>query len=159
MSRAFAALRALVYMSGFIALWGWLAVLARNAGRAWPVVLPSGLAPVGVLLIVVGGLIVVACGATFVMAGRGTPAPFDAPRELVPVGPYRFVRNPMYIGATVVLLGYGLIERSPAVLALAFCGWLLAHLLVIFSEEPGLEERFGESYRSYKRSVHRWIPG
>jgi protein-S-isoprenylcysteine O-methyltransferase Ste14 len=158
MSRAFAALRALVYMSGFIALWGWFAVMARDAGRGWPVLLPEWASPLGIVLMVLGGLIVVACGAAFVLVGRGTPMPLDAPRQLVPVGPYRFVRNPMYAGAVLVLLGYGLIERSLAVWALALCGWLLAHLLVVFREEPVLEERFGESYRSYKRSVGRWIP-
>jgi protein-S-isoprenylcysteine O-methyltransferase Ste14 len=158
MSRAFTALRALLYMSGFIALWGWLAVLARDAGRRWPVVLPAWPAPLGIVFMVLGGILALSCGATFVLVGRGTPAPFDAPRELVPVGPYRFVRNPMYVGAILVLLGYGLVESSLAVLALALGGWLLAHLFVVFGEEPVLEEKFGESYRSYKASVPRWIP-
>lgn len=157
MSRIFTAVRALVYMSGFLALWGWLAVLARNAGRQWPVTLPAA-APFGIALMALGGIVVVACGATFVIAGRGTPAPFDPPRAFVPVGPYRFVRNPMYLGAAAVLAGYGLIERSAAVLVLALTGLVLAHLFVFFGEEPGLEERFGESYRSYKASVRRWLP-
>lgn len=158
MSRLFTALRALVYMSGFIALWGWLAVLARNGGRQWPLVLPELPAAVGLALMILGGIVVVACGATFVIAGRGTPAPFDPPRAFVPVGPYRFVRNPMYLGAAAVLVGYGLIERSAAVLGLALIGLLLAHLLVVFSEEPILEGKFGESYLRYKASVHRWLP-
>ena len=106
-----------------------------------------------------GAALALACGAAFVVAGRGTPAPFDPPRELVPVGPYRFVRNPMYVGAAALLMGFGLFERSLAILALAVAGLILAHLFVVFAEEPGLERRFGDSYRSYKASVRRWIPG
>jgi protein-S-isoprenylcysteine O-methyltransferase Ste14 len=159
MSRLFTALRALLYMTGFVTLWGWLALLARDAGRGWPVVLPAWLAPLGIVLMVLGGALALACGATFVVAGRGTPAPFDPPREFVPVGPYRFVRNPMYVGATVLLAGFALVERSAAILALAGAGAVLAHLFVVFAEEPGLEERFGDSYRSYKASVRRWVPG
>jgi protein-S-isoprenylcysteine O-methyltransferase Ste14 len=108
---------------------------------------------------VLGGALALACGATFVVVGRGTPAPFDPPREFVPVGPYRFVRNPMYVGAAALLMGFGLFERSLAILALAVAGLILAHLFVVFAEEPGLEERFGDSYRSYKASVRRWVPG
>ena len=159
MSRLFTALRALLYMTGFVTLWGWLALMARDAGRQWTVVLPAWLAPLGIVLMALGGALALACGATFVVAGRGTPAPFDPPREFVPVGPYRFVRNPMYVGAAAVLAGFALVERSLAVLALAGAGLLLAHLFVVFAEEPGLEERFGDSYRSYKASVRRWIPG
>jgi protein-S-isoprenylcysteine O-methyltransferase Ste14 len=76
----------------------------------------------------------------------------------VAMGPYRYVRNPMYVGAILALLGGGLIVRSVSVLLLAVVFWTLAHLLVLLNEEPSLERRFGESYLRYKQRVHRWLP-
>src|SRR5213594_1218289 len=57
------------------------------------------------LIIVAGAALAIASILTFVFIGKGTPAPFDPPRKLVVAGPYRWVRNPMYIGAGLVLLG------------------------------------------------------
>jgi len=68
------------------------------------------------------------------------------------------VRNPMYIGGFGVLLGGGMILRSPSILGLAFTYLLLLHLLVWLYEEPSLESRFGDPYRRYKSMVHRWLP-
>jgi protein-S-isoprenylcysteine O-methyltransferase Ste14 len=64
----------------------------------------------------VGGTLAFACIVTFVARGEGTPAPFDPPRKFVAAGPYKFVRKPMYIGAFMVLLGFGLNEQSAAIL-------------------------------------------
>jgi len=64
----------------------------------------------------------------------------------------------MYIGAALVLGGYGLFERSAAVTMLSLAFLLVFHLFVVLVEEPGLECRFGESYIAYKRHVHRWLP-
>src|SRR5438132_14312500 len=57
------------------------------------------------LVIVAGAGLAIASILTFAFIGKGTPAPFDPPRKLVVAGPYRWVRNPMYIGAGLVLLG------------------------------------------------------
>src|SRR5262249_46455685 len=95
----------------------------------------------------------------FTFRGRGTPAPFDAPRVFVASGPYRFVRNPMYLGAAGVIAGAGLFLGSPAILLLAVGFLLLAHGFVMLYEEPALRARFGESYTRYPRSARRWIPG
>ncbi len=69
----------------------------------------------------------------------GTPAPFDAPEQFVAIGPYKYVRNPMYIGGFVVLVGLGIYERSPSMLIFCVAWLMLAHLLVILYEEPNLE--------------------
>ena len=107
---------------------------------------------------VVGGVIAFTCIATFVTRGEGTPAPFDPPRKFVAAGPYRYVRNPMYVGGFIVLLGFGLIERSPAILLFTLPWLLLAHLFVILYEEPHLRSTFGETYEEYCRTVRRWLP-
>jgi len=95
---------------------------------------------------------------TLVAIGRGTPAPFDPPRRLVIRGPYRFVRNPMYVGAGLALAAAALFYRSWALLG--YAGFLLfaCHLLVIFYEEPFLRQTFGQDYGAYCRRVGRWWP-
>ena len=105
------------------------------------------------------GWVALACVATFVMWGRGTAAPFDPPKVFVAVGPYRCVRNPMYIGAWVVLIGFGLYRRSLAIVVFSALWLLLAHLFVIGYEERVLRRKFGAAYEGYCRAVPRWVPG
>ncbi|HYR74228.1 MAG TPA: methyltransferase [Pyrinomonadaceae bacterium] len=66
----------------------------------------------GMVIGAAGGAIALWCIFTFALIGRGTPAPFDPPRRLVIRGPYRFVRNPMYIGAGLALAGAALFYES-----------------------------------------------
>jgi len=156
--KAFAIFRALFFASLFVTLWWWLASLARGFDHALGGPLPVWLRAFAPELIGAGAVLAFLCVITFGLHGRGTPAPFDPPREFVASGPYRFVRNPMYIGAALTLAGAGLWLQSPGILVLAAVGLMAAHLFVISVEEPSLEKQFGESYRAYKRSVRRWIP-
>jgi len=158
MRQAFVALRTLLYAAGFLALWGWLARRARHLDMERGLYLPFWTGFIGIGAFLVGALVVLSCVYSFVVEGKGTPAPFDPPRRFVASGPYRFVRNPMYLGAFLLLSGYGLYARSPSVLGLAALAVLLAHLFVVLVEEPGLARRFGESYLAYRRSTNRWIP-
>jgi protein-S-isoprenylcysteine O-methyltransferase Ste14 len=113
------------------------------------------------------GMIVVATGAalalwsvgTFAFVGRGTPAPFDPPRLLVVQGPYRVVRNPMYLGAVLALGGAALFYESPALLAYTGVFSLVVHLFAVWYEEPTLRRTFGKEYDDYCRRVRRWWPG
>ena len=156
--RAFAALRGFLYAIGFVALWWWVVASARPLDARVTVELPSWLRVPGVILAAAGVLLALACIGAFALVGKGTPAPFDPPREFVAVGPYRWVRNPMYLGAVLVICGAGLWLRSAGALAVAVFFVLLAHVFVVLYEEPSLEHRFGESYLRYKRSVKRWLP-
>lgn len=152
------ALRAVLYASAFVILWAWLAAWVQPFDARLPFSIPVWARPLGWALALAGALLVLWCIGTFVAQGRGTPAPFDPPRELVAAGPYRYVRNPMYIGGFGVLLGAGLALRSPSIIGLAFLFLLFTHLLVLLYEEPALDSHFGDSYRHYKASVHRWLP-
>jgi len=156
--RVLAGIRTAVYMTGFVLLWGWLALNVRRFDPAIAVTLPKWVEPLGLAVIAAGGALALTCGYFFARHGRGTPAPFDAPREFVAVGPYRYVRNPMYIGGALLLGGFGLAERSVSILILMLVALGLAHLFVVLVEEPGLEWKFGDSFRIYKRSVRRWLP-
>jgi protein-S-isoprenylcysteine O-methyltransferase Ste14 len=154
---SFTLLRGVVYAFFFVWLWAWLASSVRSFDPRIPVVLPHWLRPVGVALASAGGLLVGACIGVFVTRGRGTPAPFDPPREFVASGPYRYVRNPMYLGAAAVILGAGLVVSSPSVALLAVAFLLVVHLFVVVYEEPALAGKFGAAYDQYRSSVHRWM--
>lgn len=112
----------------------------------------------GLTIATAGGLLAVWCILTFVAIGRGTPAPFDPPRRLVTRGPYRFVRNPMYIGAGLALAGAALYSASFPLLAYAAVFVLVTHLLVVGYEETALRQSFGEEYEAYCSRVRRWWP-
>jgi protein-S-isoprenylcysteine O-methyltransferase Ste14 len=95
---------------------------------------------------------------TFIRIGRGTLAPWSPTRKLVVGGMYAYVRNPMILGVITVLVGESLMLSSVGILTWAILVFLINTVYFVFSEEPGLEKRFGEEYREYKRDVPRWIP-
>ena len=113
----------------------------------------------GMLAAAAGGALALWCVLAFAVIGKGTPAPFDAPRRLVVRGPYRFVRNPMYVGGALALAGAALFYRSAALAAYAAIFFLVAHAFVVAYEEPALRKRFGAEYDAYCREVRRWRPG
>jgi protein-S-isoprenylcysteine O-methyltransferase Ste14 len=159
MKTLFIAIRATFFATAFAVLWAWVGFGLRNRyDPGLHFAFPDWAPAVGIALLVVGGFIALTCVATFVTCGEGTPAPFDPPRKFVASGPYRYVRNPMYFGAFLVLLGFGLVERSPAILLFTLPWLLLAHLFVILYEEPHLRDTFGETYDEYCRTVRRWLP-
>ena len=141
---------------GLIPLW-----IARRYGveARWPDDPIAWLAAAaGVALGAVGLLLFAASLRLFFTIGRGTLAPWDPPRNLVVRGPYRYVRNPMISGVILMLVAIALVLRSGphAVWAATF---LAANLLWFpLAEEPMLEAKFGDEYRTYKRNVPRFIP-
>jgi protein-S-isoprenylcysteine O-methyltransferase Ste14 len=156
--RLFAALRGLAYAALFVWLWWWVVRSARPYDARLGFALPDWLRLPGLWIAAGGAVLALSCVVAFALVGRGTPAPFDAPREFVAVGPYRWVRNPMYLGAMTVIVGAGLALRSPAALGVALLFFVLAHAFVLLYEEPAHERRFGESYRRYLAAVPRWLP-
>jgi protein-S-isoprenylcysteine O-methyltransferase Ste14 len=158
LSRTLVILRGLVYGAAFVLLWTWLGLMVRRYDAALPVAIPASLRPLGFALAIAGGFVAALCIAAFVTVGRGTPAPFDPPRAFVAGGPYRYVRNPMYLGAAGVIVGAGIILRSPAVLLLALVFLLIMNGFVMLYEESALRERFGATYTQYTAAVRRWLP-
>jgi protein-S-isoprenylcysteine O-methyltransferase Ste14 len=112
----------------------------------------------GMIVGAAGGALATWCILTFAVLGRGTPAPFDSPRRLVVRGPYRYVRNPMYLGAGFALAGAALFYETGALWAYAGGFLVLMHLFVVSYEEPTLRRNFREEYETYCRRVHRWWP-
>ena len=112
----------------------------------------------GVLFFAAGFVLFVTTVFLFATRGRGTLAPWDPPSRLVVAGPYRYVRNPMITGVILIIIAESLIFRSLALAEWA-AGFLLLNAIHFpLIEEPLLERRFGDDYRSYKRHVGRFIP-
>ena len=157
MSRAFAVVRTLAVGTIFLSIWlywlpRWFAhlegvSLAPRNPWGWALFLP--------------GLALASwCAMEFALRGEGTPAPFDPPRRLVISGLYRWVRNPMYLGMALMLIGETIllpqIRREMAALS-ALLATVVA-VLVVRMEEPALRRLFGEEFEEYCRQVPRWIP-
>ena len=112
----------------------------------------------GAALIALGVPLLLDSFARFALQGRGTPAPVLPTEQLVVTGLYRYVRNPMYVGVVMVVLGQGLVIGSLAVLAYAAALLMTFHVFVMAYEEPKLRQTFGAEYERYCRNVSRWIP-
>jgi protein-S-isoprenylcysteine O-methyltransferase Ste14 len=106
----------------------------------------------------VGGTILLWSFWNFLHEGRGTPAPIEPPKELVIVGFYRYVRNPMYVGIMLLLLGHFLWFGFWWLLVYTVMAFIIVHLFVTLYEEPTLKRSFGAAYENYLNQVPRWIP-
>lgn len=111
----------------------------------------------GILLTVAGGALALWCVAKLIIEGQGTPAPFYPTRKLVASGPYRYSRNPMYVGGVTLLAGEAVLASSLPLLAFALALGVAAHLFVVYYEEPSLVRRFGSEYREYLKRSPRWF--
>jgi len=112
----------------------------------------------GMVICVTGAAGALWCVFVFATVGKGTPAPFDPPRRLVIQGPYRFVRNPMYIGAGLALAGAALFYGSLQLLAYSVGFFLITRLFVVLYKEPTLRRTFGGEYEAFCGTVRRWWP-
>ncbi len=112
----------------------------------------------GATIILAGVGLALWCALTFAVLGRGTPLPFDPPRRLVIAGPYRWVRNPMAIGAGSALVGVALFYESLSFFLFAVLFMLAIHAFVVLYEEPTLRRMFGAEYVAYCAKVSRWLP-
>jgi protein-S-isoprenylcysteine O-methyltransferase Ste14 len=108
-------------------------------------------------VIAAGTALYVWCVWNFASVGRGTPGPWDAPSRVVAAGPYRWVRNPIYLAALLVVLGQAWLFLSLPLLAYAAAMAIVFHLFVIGYEERTLGHRFGPDYLEYRRTVPRWL--
>jgi protein-S-isoprenylcysteine O-methyltransferase Ste14 len=108
--------------------------------------------------IVTGILLFGWCVSLFIRVGQGTLAPWDPTRNLVAIGPYRYVRNPMISAVALLLIGQALFWGSWSISLWACIFIIINHIYFVFFEEQGLEKRFGEPYRLYKASIPRWLP-
>ena len=153
--RAFALFRTLIVASVFVSFWMYFLPRWITGTHAF-----DGVRPVGWIVVAIGAALTVPCFWEFAWRGLGTPAPFDPPRRLVISGPYRFVRNPMYLSFGVVLIGEAIVfpNITAVMLGLVIALWISVSVFVMVYEEPTLRKMFGSEYGAYCRAVRRWIP-
>ena len=153
--RLFALVRSLIVAPLFVSLW--LYFLPRWFAGQHVFEDPR---PLGWIIVAVGAFIGVPCVLAFAWRGLGTPAPFDPPRRLVISGPYRWVRNPMYVGMGIAMLGEALVypHARRVLLSEMLIAFTLVSILIVVNEEPALRRTFGADYDEYCRNVRRWIP-
>jgi protein-S-isoprenylcysteine O-methyltransferase Ste14 len=144
-------------------VWTLALLVLPTMARRLDVVL--GLTPLDAIAAPLGAAVLAAASglgiwSAWVMAtiGQGTPIPLDAARELVVVGPYRWVRNPMAISGIGQALGLALWSRSPSTLLIPIAGVVVWTVLLRPPEERFLAERFGAAYLAYQRDVRCWVP-
>lgn len=110
-------------------------------------------------IVCIGGLkLMVVTIKMFADLGEGTLAPWDPTTKLVTTGIYGHVRNPMITGVLIVLLGEAFLLGSLGIFTWAMVFIVVNWLYFHYSEEKGLETRFGETYLEYKRNVPMWLP-
>lgn len=152
-------LRALIYASGFVAAILLFVPARILAGTGLTRAPTLGVPELLVVAVAVAGALLAGWSiVTFAFVGKGTAAPFDPPRRLVVSGPYRYVRNPIYIGAGLGLGAAAFIYRSLALLGYLALLAVVIQALVVWYEEPTLRRTFGAEYAAYCRRVHRWLP-
>jgi protein-S-isoprenylcysteine O-methyltransferase Ste14 len=119
-----------------------------------------GLQAWGAYLVILAGAAIYLYTALwgFAAIGLGTPAPIDPPKILVVRGLHHYVRNPMYIGVALVIAGQAWLFHSLHIAIYLCCVLLIAHLFVLFYEEPALKRQFGDEYERYRERVPRWFP-
>jgi len=158
--RAWALLKTTLFATSFIAFfviylpWIW-AIRGRTVSDEGL----GSLRLLALLPLIAGAYIALRCVFAFAWTGIGTPAPWDPPRRLVISGFYRYVRNPMYIGASLVVIGETALWGSlTAGLQYLLVFASLVALFVVLYEEPALRSQFGAEYEGYCRNVPRFLP-
>ena len=143
-----------ILLPGTVTIWiPWLLLHHAQVSLQWNLWCAPALLP-----LVLGASVLLRCIWDFGASGKGTLAPIDPPKHLVVRGLYRYVRNPMYIGVLLAVLGEAWLFRSGALLVHAGVFLVVVHGFVLLYEEPHLQRQFGSSYTNYCQSVNRWLP-
>lgn len=111
-----------------------------------------------IIVAVLGASMVIWVSTAFVRQGKGTPIPSEPPTRLVITRLYRYVRNPMYLGAIVIVCAEAVYFGSAGLLLYAAALWTALQIALLVFEEPQLKRRFGPDYEQYLAEVPRWIP-
>lgn len=139
-------------------VWALLFVVSSLlAGRALGVTAIWQSYPAGLAIFAIGFLIAAAGRRAFAKAGTEVIPVSKKNSALVETGPFRFTRNPMYLGILIAITGVAFCIGSASVFAAPVLFFLFANFISIPYEEGKMERQFGEAYRDYKTRVRRWI--
>jgi protein-S-isoprenylcysteine O-methyltransferase Ste14 len=142
----------LVYLLSLLA-----GALLQRFAFALPLALPGALRALAAAALILGGsALVLAAFGLFRTTGQN-PAPWTPSPELIGEGVYRFTRNPMYLGMTLLQAGIGVAAANGWIAALALVSAAIVRMTAIRHEEAYLERKFGAPYLAYKQRVRRWF--
>jgi len=110
----------------------------------------------GLVIVVIGVAIVAPARIHFSRTGQ-SPIPWKPSPELILQGPYKFTRNPMYVGITIIQIGLGIGFNNLWISLFAPLALLTTHFVAVLPEERYLSEKFGESYKTYLTRVRRYL--
>ena len=134
-----------------------LGVACRYLVAPAPVPVDRLISAAGGLLVLVAGLGLIASAGTLFMRTGQQPAPWKPSPELILQGPYRFTRNPMYLGMTLITIGIGLATNNLWIALFALPALLTVHIIAVLPEERYLSDKFGERYTAYLSQVRRYL--
>ena len=139
-----------------LVLFPWLIMQFRDGSQPWPLAVRV----LGVILIALGGIACVATFARFAVEGIGNPFPTDPPssRKVMVGGPYRYVRNPMYVSYFTAIIGEAFLLSRPVLFIYLLGVALFVGAFVRWWEEPTMAKRFGSEYEAYRGQVPGWWP-
>ena len=124
-----------------------------------PVITPSIiLLIIGLAAVIFGLVLLIITIRMFILIGNGTIMPWDPTKKLIVASIYCNVRNPMILSLIIIQAGEAILFASIGIALLAVLNFVINIVYFIYSEEPGLEKRFGSEYIEYKNNVPRWIP-
>lgn len=141
-----------IFVGGFLAgwvvdRWGWR--LALSSGSA-------ALERIGLGILIVG-LVLAAWGIVTFRRARTAVIPHHAASQLVTNGPYRFTRNPMYVGLTIAYTGAAAVINSAWPVILLPVVLMVLVRSVVSREEQYLSDAFGDQFAAYRGRVRRWL--
>jgi protein-S-isoprenylcysteine O-methyltransferase Ste14 len=120
---------------------------------------PLAVRVIGVALIAAGGITFIAGCVRFAAEGVGIPVPTEPNSQQLTVGgPYRYVRNPLYLAWVMAIAGQALLLSRPVLLIYAAGILIASAAFVHWYEEPTLARRFGDQYEAYRKQVPGWWP-
>ena len=109
----------------------------------------------GILFLCLGAYLNI--GAERIMKQHGTPHKFEKSVRVVQEGVFTISRNPMYLGMTLILIGFALISKNVATFISPLGFFLSMNILFIPYEERKMTQELGEDYVHYKQKVRRWL--
>jgi protein-S-isoprenylcysteine O-methyltransferase Ste14 len=134
-----------------------LGVAFRYLVRPAPVPVDRFISAAGGVLILMAGVgLIVSARILFARTGQ-SPMPWKPSPELILKGPYRFTRNPMYLGITLFEIGLGVAINNLWISVFAVPALLTVHVIAVLPEERYLSQKFGESYKTYLTQVRRYL--
>lgn len=136
-----------------------LVLVWLNSYLEWQQFSNASLQSLGAFSVITGVLLGVYAVGLFARHGDGgSPLPFDPPKQLVTVGVYKYIRNPMFTASAMVWFGEYLFFGSILLLPYALAWVLFNHIHLVLQDEKWLEQRYGKKYQEYVKTTTRYIP-